>query len=240
MRVMDRETVRLLVDRFGQRYSDLLGIRVEGGESGEVFKWFLVSVLFGAPISEAAVIKTYRCFEGRGVVTPRRIVETGWDGLVEILDEGSYTRYDFKTADKLLAVMGSLMANYRGDLNLLHGQSRDSRDLEERLKALGKGVGDVTVGIFLRELRGVWAKADPRPTPLVVLAAKNLGIVESEEPAKAQEGLKAFWRESGVPGKAFVNLETALLRVGKDLCRRMRCGQCPLRPGCPAATSSSA
>ena len=40
----------------------------------------------------------------RGVLSPSKILETGWDGLVEILDEGGYTRYDFKTATKILEI----------------------------------------------------------------------------------------------------------------------------------------
>jgi hypothetical protein len=35
-------------------------------------------------------------------LTPKQILKTGWDDLVKILDEGGYTRYDFKTADRLL------------------------------------------------------------------------------------------------------------------------------------------
>jgi len=49
--------------------------------------------------------------------------------------------------------MGNLIANYEGNLSLLHDQASSSSDLEKRLKELGKGIGDVTVSIFLRELR---------------------------------------------------------------------------------------
>jgi len=219
---MKRKTVESLINNFGQRYSELLGIDLQNANRQGVFKWFLASILFGAPISETSVIKTYRCFERRGVIAPRKILKTGWDGLVEILDEGSYTRYDFKTADKLLEVIGNLVEKYDGDLNLLHEQSRDSLDLEARIKALGKGIGDVTVGIFLRELRNVWEKADPGPTPLVILAAKNLGMTKSEESQRVLEDLKNFWEEKKVAGKTFGHFETALLRVGKDFYRRKK------------------
>jgi len=220
--IVKQKMVEALISNFGQKYSELLGIDLQSADRQGIFKWFLASVLFGAPISETSVMKTYRCFEKRGVVTPRKILGTGWDGLVEILDEGSYTRYDFKTADKLLETMGNLVEKYDGDLNLLHGQSRDSLDLETRIKALGKGIGDVTVGIFLRELRDVWEKADPKPTPLVILAAKNLGITKSEEPRRVLEDLKNFWEENKVAGKTFGHFETALLRLGKDFYRRKK------------------
>jgi len=237
MKVMKQEMVRVLIENFGQKYSDLLGINLVGAENKEVFKWFLASVLFGAPITESSVIKTYKCFEKHGVITPQKILETGWHGLVEILDEGTYTRYDFKTSDKLLEVMGKLVSEYDGNLSLLHERSLDSSDLERRLKNLGKGIGDVTVSIFLRELRDVWGKADPEPTPLVILAAKNLGIVKSESPRKALEELKKFWRKNIVPEKTFVNFETTLLRVGKGFCRRKNCGRCLLKRSCLVGTS---
>jgi len=90
------------------------------------------------------------------------------------------------------------------------------------LKELGKGIGDVTVSIFLRDLRGVWHKADPKPTPLVILAAKRLGIIETENPEQALKELKAFWTQNEIAGKSFVNFETALLRYGKDVRRKER------------------
>jgi gamma-glutamyl:cysteine ligase YbdK (ATP-grasp superfamily) len=50
-------------------------------------------------------------------------------------------RYDFKTATKLLEAMRHLVDQYHGNLNTLHDDAKDARDLENRLKALGKGIG---------------------------------------------------------------------------------------------------
>ena len=219
---MRKEDLTSLVDSLGQRYSEFLGIHLDGDDDKEIFKWFLTAVLFGAPITETSVVKTYKYFERHGVLTPKKIVETGWDGLVAILDEGSYTRYDYKTADKLLEVMRNLNAKYGGSLNTLHEKASDKADLERLLKELGKGIGDVTVSIFLRELRGVWSKADPKPTPLVILAAKKLGIIREESPEKALKELKEFWTKNEWAGKSFINFETALLRFGRDLRRKRR------------------
>lgn len=218
---MKREDLKALVESLGTKYSEVLGIDLLRGNDEEIFKWFLASLLFGAPITESSVIKTYECFEKHNVLTPKQILSTGWDGLVKILDEGSYTRYDFKTADKLLEVMKNLIEGYRGSLTVLHSQASDSRDLEGRLKSLGKGVGKVTISIFLRELRGVWQKADPEPTPLVVEAAKRLGVVRKDVDVKdILKQLKVFWTRNEVEGKSFVDFETALLRVGKDYLRK--------------------
>jgi hypothetical protein len=211
------------VETYGRRYSEVLGIGLESGEDDEVFKWFLASLLFGARISESVAVKTYVSFERHGVLSADKILRTGWKGLVEILDEGGYTRYDFKTADKLLEVANSLVRAYDGSLSRVHDLASDARDLERRFKGLGKGVGNVTVSIFLRELREVWEKADPYPTALEVLAGERLGILKNgstcEETLKR---LKVFWTKNSVAGKSFVHFETALLRLGKE-CRKGKC-----------------
>lgn len=229
---MEKKALDSLVKNLGERYSKMLKINLASKDNKEVFKWFLVSMLFGAPITETAVIKTYKCFRKHDVLTPRRILDTGWDGLVKILDEGSYTRYDFKTADKLLEVMQNFVEKYSGSLSKLHEEASDTRDLENRLKSLGKGVGDVTVNIFLRELRGFWKKAAPPPTSLVITAAKNIGVIEDEIAENALKRLEDFWAENKVDGKSFVNFETALLRLGKDFCRKRKCASCPVKNDC--------
>jgi endonuclease III len=234
---MDQDLADLLVKNFGRKYSEILGINLEPGDDVEIFKWFLASVLFGAPIAETSAIKTYRYFESRGVSTPRKILGAGWEGLVDILDEGGYTRYDFKTSDKLLLVMENLTKLYEGSLNLLYQQSLDSSDLESRIRALGKGIGEVTASIFLRELRNIWKKANPKSTPLVILAAKNLGIVKEDRPEKALKELREFWEKNEVAGTSFVNFETALLRLGKDFCRKGKCTRCILRGYCQVTSA---
>lgn len=75
-------------------------------------------------------------------------------------------------------------------------------------------MGDVTVNIFLRELYGIWEKAETQPTHLVVLAAKKLGIVE-EECANIKEHLKSFWLKNGVVGKTSQILRRRCLELAR-------------------------
>ena len=225
---MKKEIVKSLVENLGQEYSEILGIKLDAKDDREIFKWFLAAILFGAPITEKSVIKTYSCFEKHDAITPRKILEKGWRGLVEILDQGSYTRYDFKTSDKLLKVMDNLVNTYHGELSNVHDSASDPADLERRLKSLGKGIGYVTVSIFLRELRNIWEKADPKPTPLVILAARELEITKAENPEEVLKDMKGFWESNKVQGKTFVNFETALLRFGKNN-RRKKIDQSSLK-----------
>jgi hypothetical protein len=185
----------------------MLGINLTSRKSEEISKWFLAAMLYGKPIRESTATITYQVFEEGGVLSPAEILETGWEGLVSLLDEGGYTRYDFSTASKLLQVFGNLQKNYGGDLNRLHDAAVNGDDLAKRLRELGKGIGGTTVSIFLRDMRGIWPKADPEPSPLVRLAMRELGIKD----------IKRLAREKGVDTRW---LETALLRLGKDFIKR--------------------
>ena len=97
-----KDTIKKLISTLGGKFSKELGINLSKGKSTEIFKWFLASKLFGARIGTNIAIKTYREFERCCVLSPEKILDTGWDGLVKILDDGEYARYDFSTATKLL------------------------------------------------------------------------------------------------------------------------------------------
>jgi hypothetical protein len=214
----DRSCARLL-RQLGGRYATALGIDLSGGRPSEAFKWFLASILYGARISQGTAAQTYREFARAQVLSPRAILKTGWDGLVQILDRGGYVRYDFKTATKLLLVCESLMKDYGGDLNALHAAARDARDLERRVMALGKGIGEVTAGIFLRELRGLWSKADPAASELALAGARDLGYISRRltDRSAAIRRLRSVWRAAPVPGCCFADFEAALVRHGIQL-----------------------
>ncbi len=228
-----KEAVQALMNRQQGRFSVELGIDLSSGRSRDIFRWFLASVLFGARISEGIVKKTFREFDTRGIVSPKTVTDTGWDGLVEILDRGGYVRYDFKTATKLLDLCRFLSENYQADLANLHASASDPKDLEQRLKALAKGIGDVTVNIFLREMRGVWEKADPLPSDLAVMAAKDGGIVPKmvKDPTKILGLLVEAWEKSGMKKKDFPDFEAALVREGVEKRRQQKRSTPPRNQG---------
>jgi endonuclease III len=229
--------VRELVKRLGGSFSRELGIELAAGRELEVFKWFLASFLYGARISTTIAARTYHEFERHKVLTPQRIQETGWDGLVHVLDVGGYVRYDFSTATKLLAVSGDLIERYGGKLGNVHAAADDPRDLERRLQDIGKGIGPVTVNIFLRELRGIWPKAEPLLSDPAVLAAKRLGVVskKTKSPERALAALEKQWINSPLRASTFVDFEAALVRLGRGYCRKEKHAACPLAPSCPTA-----
>lgn len=220
-----------LVAESGGSYAAALGIDLAGSQPDEIYKWFLAAVLYGARIPESVATRAWREFARSGIVTPQGVVETGWDGLVAMLDRGGYARYDYKTATKLLDINRALIADYAGDLNRLHAAAADAADLEQRLMALGKGIGEVTTGIFLRELRGRWEKSAPALSPLALQAALALGYVKGDTEDPLAE-LKRLWREQGGTDMDFVDFEAALVRRGLKLRRRATRDR-QIKPGQP-------
>ena len=230
-----REVVIALMDRVVGRFSSELGLTLASHREKDLFLWFLAAILYGARISGTIVARTHEVFVRKELVTPERILKTGWDGLVDVLDAGGYVRYDFKTATKLLEVMRALVDRYGGKLSNLHRAAKDARDLEARLKRLGRGIGEVTVQIFLRELRDIWPKAQPPVSPLAVLASDHLRLWDMRAPRDATvqvQELRECWEASGVRDHLFSDFESALVRLGRDYCRRRRCECCPMRDYC--------
>ncbi|MFH0902905.1 MAG: hypothetical protein V2A73_19940 [Pseudomonadota bacterium] len=159
-----------------QLYSEELGIDLADVIDGELFKWFLASLLFGGRISETVAKNTYRALVRHRLLTPHRVLAAGWDFLVNpIMREGGYVRYDGRKSAQLLRDCEKLLRDYDGSFRRLHEEATGAADVERRLTDFS-GVGPVTANIFLRELRPYWPKADPEPLPSVREAALELGI----------------------------------------------------------------
>ncbi len=189
-----------------ENYSEELGLDLTKPE--DRFKWFLTSFLFAKRISAKVAKETFLQFEQEEITSPEAILEAGWDQLVEVLDSGGYTRYDFSTATNLLGIAKALREKF-GNLEKLHEESSNSKDLEKRLQEF-KGVGPVGVNIFLRELRGTWEKAKPPPSPIALSKAKKIGLSMKETE----------------------RYESQLVRLSLEYCKKRRTKECPLKDKC--------
>jgi len=133
-------------------YSKDLRINLKSNNEKDLFKWFLACLLFGKPIQQAVAKKTFFEFIKNRLDTPEKILAAGWDKLVKVLDQGHYVRYDFSTATKLLEICKELKERYKGRVTKIIKESKNWQDLEKRLLTV-KGIGPVTVQIFLRDLK---------------------------------------------------------------------------------------
>ncbi len=211
-----------ILKEFGGSFAQQLNIDLSSLREQELFKWFLAAILYGAPIPEKIASKTFPIFAQRKIDSPAKLLNIGWEGIVSLLDEGGYVRYDFKTATKLLEMAQRLQENYGGKLQKIYAEAKNSRDLEKRLQSLARGIGPLTINIFLRELRGIWKKADPLPSDLCVAAARYLRFIPQNlrSPQKILAALKSLWQKCPIPGYNFVDFEAALVRFGLHMRRR--------------------
>jgi hypothetical protein len=131
-----------------------LGIHLSSKKEEDLFKWFLVCLLFGKPIQRQVAERAFHTLAAARLLSPEAILCAGWDELVRLLDEAHYVRYDFSTATKLLHVCAELKERY-GSLTHLLAQSKTSEELSARLQEF-KYIGPVTARIFLREVQPVW------------------------------------------------------------------------------------
>lgn len=193
-----------LVESMGGRFSAGLGIDLASGSEDALFAWLVAALLYGGRISSRIAERTFAVLNRRGLVSPRAILDAGRETLIAALDEGGYARYDIRTAEKLMASARRLISEYGGSLSSLHLRSAGPSDLEIRIMALAKGIGPVTAGIFLREMRGIWEKAQPEMGGIARAAAVSLGYIGSAGDAGAW--LQTFPDPAG--------LEAALVRYG--------------------------
>jgi endonuclease III len=132
------------------------GLDVMSGDD-DMFRWFLLSYLFGKPIQSSVAAQTWKLFIARQLDTPWAILDMPHRGLVQLLDEGRYTRYDETTARALHTCMKQLIDNYEGSLILMLESSENEDEFSKRLQEL-YGVGPKTAEIFMRETEEFFAR----------------------------------------------------------------------------------
>jgi endonuclease III len=184
-------------------YSEELGLDLNEPKDRE--RWFFASILFAKRISSSIALKTIKRFQEENLMTPKAILAAGWDRLVQVLDSGGYVRYDFSTASNLLDI-AKMLLEY-GNLERIHEKAKSPRELEKLLMEF-KGIGPVAVNIFLRELRGIWEKANPRPSKLSIEVAKKLKLKNVED------------------------IESKLVRINLEYCKRRACKICIVNKYC--------
>lgn len=137
-------------------HAEDFGLDVTTGDD-DLFRWFLLSYLFGKPIQSAVAANTWQLFIDRDIDTPWAILDMGPRALVQLLDEGKYTRYDEVMTRALRTCMEQLIEMYDGSLMLMLESSETEDEFSKRLQKL-YGVGPKTAEIFMRETEELFAR----------------------------------------------------------------------------------
>lgn len=198
-----KQTVRLLLSRHGRLFSEEIGIDLASNGASELFCWLLASLLFSTRISHAIASKSARVLIQRGWRTPQALARTTWQERVTALDEGGYVRYDERTSTMLGHDAELLIDRYDGDLRKLREEAARDPARERALLMELKGIGEVGVNIFFREVQLVWPELFPFADARTLADARSLRL-----PA-TPHSLRTLVRGR----RDFVRLVSALVRL---------------------------
>jgi endonuclease III len=170
------DTVRTLLERHGRTYCDELGIEIAKGTPAVLFRWLVASMLFSARISAGNAVEAAHALTEAGLGTAEKMAGASWQDRVDVLTAHGYKRFDESYSRMLGETAEAVRDDYGGDLRKLRELAgRDVGEERKRLKAF-KGLGDVGVDIFFREVQTAWPELYPFADAKALRAAEMLGL----------------------------------------------------------------
>lgn len=193
--------VQAVLDRYPRTFAEEVGIRRLDTPSG-LFRLLVLALLSSARISSSIALDAARALSRQGWRTARRMADAGWEDRAGVLNRAGYARYDERTSTMLHDTAELLLDRYGGDLRRLRDRAERRPEAERRLLKECKGIGDVGVDIFFREVQRSWTELQPFADRRSLRAAGRLGLPTTAE----QLGAVA-------PGGDVARLVSALVRV---------------------------
>lgn len=190
-----REIARRLLKLYGRTFAEDLGIRATENEPSPLFCLLISALLFSTRISHNIALKSARILFEHGWMTPESMAASSWEQRVQALDEGGYVRYDERTSTMLGETAQMLIDLYQGDLRKLRVAAEADPARERKLLDQFKGVGDVAINIFFREVQLAWPELFPFADEKALASAKKLGLpADSKKLAALVRGRENFVR----------------------------------------------
>ncbi|MFW5804684.1 MAG: hypothetical protein ACOCWG_05590 [bacterium] len=198
----EKKIIKKLLAKYGEPYSGEIGINVKKENPSNLFMWFVASNLFSARISSSIAVDAAKSLFKRGWKSPRKMNKTSWNERVQALNEAHYTRYQERTSTFLGDLSKKILEEYDGDLRKLREKAGKNPQKMRKLLKEFKGVGNVGVDIFFRELQMTWKELYPFADKKTLKAAKKMDL-----PNNANDLLR-------LTGKSkFIKLLAALVRA---------------------------
>ena len=200
--------VAALLERHGRTYADELGLDLARNTPSVLVRWMCASLLLSARISSDIAMHAARALAEQGWTTAERMAGSSWEERTRTLNESGYARYDERTSRMLGDTSSLLVEEYGGDLRKLREAAGRDPQQERTLLKRFKGLGDVGVDIFFREVQIAWDELHPFADQRALKAAGQLGLPRDAEGLAGQ-----------VSRAEFPRLVAALIRAGlaKDL-----------------------
>lgn len=194
--------VNALLERHGRTFTEEVGIDTGANTPAPLFQTLCLALLFSARIRASIAVDAMRALLDAGWTTADHMVRASWEARVKTLNEAGYARFDEKTSTMLEDASNLLIERYGGDLRRLRREADETPGEERRLLKEIRGVGDVGVDIFFRDVQTAWEELRPFADRKSLEGARRLGLPED---AAALSKL--------VSERDFPRLVTALVRM---------------------------
>lgn len=171
-----KQLTAVLLQRHGQTFAEELGFDLNRNTPSTLFRLLCFALLASARISHNIAVEAARTLSQQKWNTARTMAESTWRQRTDTLNRAGYARYDESTARMLGDTAERLLDEYRGDLRKVREVANRDAAAERKLLKQFKGVGDVGVDIFFREVQMVWEEVYPHADRRVLKAASKLGL----------------------------------------------------------------
>ncbi len=171
-----KAVISALLAQHGRSYACELGIDISRNIPSALFRLLCASILFSARIKASVAVKAAKALFEEGWTTPQKLGASTWEQRVRVLNQAGYARYDESTSRMLGETADFLLTAYGGDLRRLREKAGRRPKDERRLLKEFKGLGNVGVDIFFREVQLVWNELYPFADAKAMQAARRLGL----------------------------------------------------------------
>jgi hypothetical protein len=135
-----------------------------------------MALLMSARIRANTAAAASRALFDQGWTTAARMADAAWEDRASTLNRAGYARYDERTSTMLGDTASLVLERYHGDLRRLREQAQHDPVTERRLLKECKGIGDVGVDIFFREVQDAWRELRPFADQRILATARQLGL----------------------------------------------------------------
>lgn len=194
--------VAALLDQRGTTFAAEAGINVERNTPSPLFRLLCLSLLQSARINSEIAMQAAKGLAKRRWTTADAMLDSTWKQRVDVLNDAGYARYQERTATMLEDTARLLADRWKSDLRQLRDEADRDPAAERKLLKEFKGLGDVGVDIFFREVQAAWDELYPFADRRALAGAEKLGLGGSAKELARQ-----------VSRNDFVPLLAALVRV---------------------------
>lgn len=196
-------TVQQLIKVAGTTYATEAGIKIKD-KPMPLFQLLVLCMLASKPINAAIAMRAARELFKAGLRTPKAVLESDRQTMIDAFGRAHYARYDESSAARLADMAERVQDEYSGDLRELAERSEHGVVAAKRMLKEFKGIGDTGADIYLREVQDVWTWVGPYFDDRATAEAKALGL-----PATPKE-LEQFAPQGNA------QLAAALIRASLD------------------------